>query len=88
MTSTLKRNATLALVALASVATAAAPASAKDNYKGYNWNKFTSANQEKDSSRRTAVSEGDNCSSYWTKWKNTGDNEWRGRYYACVYGGH
>ena len=92
---TINRTATLALMALTAAAALAAPASAKDNYKHYKWNKFANNNSSttstkvvKRSKTRVVIVEDTGCGSYWNKWKATGDNQWRGRYYACVYGGY
>ena len=92
MTPTLKSCVTAAVIALACAASFGPPASAKDTYKGYSWNKFANdsggqTSARKPGSRVASQTSGDSCSTYWTKWKNTGDNIWRGRWYACVYGG-
>jgi hypothetical protein len=87
MTSTLKRNAAIAVIALVAAGGLAGTASAKNYYKGYGWNKFAHGHHGHHRHHKHHYVESDGCGYYWKKFKWTGDNIWRGRYYACVYGG-
>ncbi|MEQ1578168.1 MAG: hypothetical protein ABL894_10990 [Hyphomicrobium sp.] len=48
-----------------------------------NWNSFANRTKPETGSKSGSST----CDSYHDKWKSTGTGFWRGRYYACIYGG-